>query len=141
MIERALTKRNLTVLMIAMLVALPLLTAVCIARYAGVQAGFELPFLLVGLLVLLAGMFAGAGVVWSSSRGPKDQTAFARATLPEKTVWLGGAVVALIYASVNVYFAFYTSASWPSAFEPLMIFALIIPSLAQISVGRRMARE
>jgi hypothetical protein len=141
MLARVLTVRNLTCLMIAMPAALVLFVALCVGRYVGPPMRFELAALVVGLLIVVGSMFAGAGVLRSTSHGTKDQTAFALATLGEKTVWIGGAVFSLVVVGVFAYFTFYTSARWPSAFEPLAIWSLAIPPLAQISVGRRLGLD
>lgn len=135
---RLLTARNLTILMVAMPVAMVALAAVCVGRYLGESLGFELPATIASLFIVVGGMWTGAGIVWSSSHGTKDETAFALATPAEKTVWLGGAVVALAVVGVALYYDFVAHARWVSAFEPLMMCALTIPALAQISVGRRL---
>jgi hypothetical protein len=123
-----------------MLAAMGALAAVCVDRYLGGPMPFAvyLPVLAAALLIVVVGMFAGAVVLWSVARESPSRSAFALATPPERAVLLGASVVAFVVAATFLYFAFTTSARWVSAFEPLIVCALAIPTLAQVWIARRL---
>ncbi|MDQ2991931.1 MAG: hypothetical protein M3R30_03790 [Candidatus Eremiobacteraeota bacterium] len=137
-----LTRTNLSTMLIAMPVAILALVALAIvhnARPEGWLAVFVSVYVACAL-VLCGGMFVGAAVVWKAQRDTPSRRVFALATTAERVVWIGGSVVAFLIAVVLLVFAI-RGDSWASAFQPVTICALAVPSIAMISAGRRVLTD
>ena len=138
MLTRVVTKPTLRFMLVAMPVAMCILGAISVDRYARqiAPSTLYLSLYILCTLVLVIGLFLGVGVVWQASRTTAERGLFSIATPLERAVWIGGAVFGLFIAIV---FLCFSGSRWTQAFEPMMFCALTLPAIAQVSAGRRLA--
>jgi hypothetical protein len=139
MLARVVTKPILRFMLIGMPVAMCLLAVISVDSFTMQRIPFA-PYITIEVacfVLLTVGMFVGALALMLSARTTIPRGLFGIATRVERAVWIGGAVLALVVSSSFLYF---NGSDWARAFEPMMICAIALPSVALISAARRLGQ-